>query len=333
MEKQQSKNYATKKHGATEVQPLWNMADIKNVVDWFTEKEDWDGYLITLLELLLGRRIGDTISMKWSDLYWENGKRKEQINTIEEQKTGKVTTLHVSSMVFEAVDFYCEKTGTVPMEHLDEFIFEYPSKTLWVKRKRIHEELYRTVTPGTIERWEEALRKDISAAREQKILKAFYTQTRYKTFGEYLYEEIEWNEVAKWQGDVYRKKLKQASRDLGILTPVSTHSLRKTFGYWIYQMHMFDPNCLPTLQKLFSHADMNTTLIYIGVMEERKRRLLEDHGDFIRNVLAGKGDEIAKNMPVISLKTDDLLSIFRGLTDDIDKYQEAINRANEMRLS
>ena len=58
-----------------------------------------------------------------------------------------------------------------------------------------------------------------------------------------------------------------------------------------------------------------------------------NYGDFIRNVLAGKGDEIIKNMPVISLKSDDFGKIIRMLTDDIDKYQAAINMANELRIA
>ena len=37
-------------------------------------------------------------------------------------------------------------------------------------------------------------------------------------------------------------------------------------------------------------------------------------------------------MPVISLKSDDFGKIIRMLTDDVDKYQTAINMANEMRV-
>lgn len=81
--------YATKKKGKTEVQPLWNMEDIKAVIEWFEKKEDWGGYFITMLELLLGRRIGDTISMKWSDLYYENGKRKKQLILLWNRRQGK----------------------------------------------------------------------------------------------------------------------------------------------------------------------------------------------------------------------------------------------------
>ena len=64
----------------------------------------------------------------------------------------------------------------------------------------------------------------------------------------------------------------------------------------------------------------------------RNRKYLEDHGEFIRNVLDGKGDEIVKNMPVISLKSDDFGKIIRMLTDDVDKYQKAIDMANELRV-
>lgn len=31
----QTRDYVTKKKGKTEVQPFWNMSDIKNVVEWF----------------------------------------------------------------------------------------------------------------------------------------------------------------------------------------------------------------------------------------------------------------------------------------------------------
>ena len=71
---------------------------------------------------------------------------------------------------------------------------------------------------------------------------------------------------------------------------------------------------------------------YIGLTEEKNRKYIEDHGKFIHNVLEGKGDEIVKNMPVISLKSDDFGAIIRMLTDDVDKYQMAINMANEMRV-
>lgn len=323
----QSRNYVTKKKGKTEVYPFWNMSDIKNVVEWFENNEEWDGYLITMLELLLGRRIGDTVMMKWSDLYYENGNRKNEINTIEEQKTGKVTNLPVSNMVFEAVDNYLAHVEVKPMEHYDEYIFIFAAKTEWINRRRLN-----VYSENNIESWCVALGKDLSDKRKEKIFNDFHKQKQYSSLGDYLYYEVEYNDIVKWQTDDYRKKLKKAVEASGITYAVSSHSLRKSFGYWIHKTHPFDPDCLLSLQKLFNHSDLQTTMNYIGLTEEKNRQLIEDHGEFIHNVLAGKGDEIVKNMPVISLKSDDFGKIIRMLTDDVDKYQRAINMANEMRV-
>lgn len=322
----QTRDYATKKKGKTEVQPFWNMEDIKNVIEWFEKNEEWDGYLITLLELLLGRRIGDTVMMKWSDLYYENGNRKSEIDTIEEQKTGKITNLPVSNMVWEAVDNYLSYVKIDPMEHYNEYIFSYIPKTLWLLRHP------NTPFYMNIETWCGYLNKDFSDKRKQKILDDFHKQKEYKSLGDYLYYIIEYNDVVKWQTDDYRKKLKKAVEDVGIRYPISSHSLRKSFGYWIHKTHPFDPDCLLSLQKLFNHTDLQMTMNYIGLTEEKNRQLINDHGEFIHNVLAGKGDEIVKNMPVVSLKSDDFGKIIRMLTDDVDKYQAAINMANELRI-
>lgn len=323
----QSRNYASKKKGKTEVYPFWNMSDIKNVVEWFENNNEWGGYLITLLELLLGRRIGDTVMMKWSDLYYENGNRKSEINTIEEQKTGKITNIPVSNMVFEAVDNYLSHVKINPMEHYDEYIFSFTAKTEWINRRNL--DVY---GENNIERWCETLGKDLSDKRKEKIFNDFHKQKQYSSLGDYLYYEVEYNDIVKWQTDDYRKKLKKAVETSNIQYNVSSHSLRKSFGYYIYKTHPFDPDCLLSLQKLFNHTDLQTTMNYIGLTEEKNRKYIEDHGEFIHNVLDGKGDEIVKNMPVISLKSDDFGKIIRMLTDDVDKYQEAINMANEMRV-
>ena len=333
----QTKNYITKKKGKTEVYPFWNMEDIKNVVEWFEKRNDWDGYLITLLELLLGRRIGDIVMMKWSDLYFENGERKQEINTIEEQKTEKITNLPVSNMVFEAVDNYISHTYIKPVEHLDNYIFTFDAKIKWkenvLKMENDFEELSKMINVNDIDEICLFYGKDFSDKRKNKIRNDFIEQNKYKTLLEFYNYSVAYDDVVKWQEDGYRKKLKKAAKDSNIKYRISTHSLRKSFGYWIHKTHPFDPDCLLSLQKLFSHSDLQTTMDYIGLTEEKNRQLMEDHGEFIHNVLSGKGDEIIKNMPVISLKSDDFGEIIRMLTDDVDKFQMAINMANEMRVS
>ena len=326
--------YATKKTGKTEVYPFWNMEDIKNVVEWFQKNDEWDGYLITLLELLLGRRIGDTVMMKWSDLYYENGKRKEEVNTIEEQKTGKTTNIPISDMVFEAVYEYLKHVGIDPMNHYNKYIFQYKPKTEWINRCMLN-----VYAENSIDAWCEKLGKDLSDKRKEKILKDFHKQNKWHSIGDYLYYEVEYADVVKWETDDYRKKLKKAVQDVGITYSVSSHSLRKSFGYWIYKTHPFDSDCLLSLQQLFNHSDLQTTMHYIGLTEEKKKKYINDHGEFMHNVLAGKGEEIAKNMPVISLKSDDfgdiIMNVIRNMqygSDPVETYQRAINLANEKRV-
>ena len=309
------------------VYPFWKMEDIRNVVEWFENNNEWDGYLITMLELLLGRRIGDTVMIKWSDLYYENGNRKREINTIEEQKTEKVTNIPISDTVFEVVDKYLENVDVDIKKHYNEYIFKYIPKSNWIKRKNL--DIY---SKNDIEFWCKALNKTISEDRKEKIIKEFSKQQRYSSLGDYLYYVVEYNDVVKHQTNVYRKLLNKAVEAANIKYAVSTHSLRKSFGYWIHKTHPFDPDCLLSLQKLFNHTNLNDTMDYIGLTDEKNRQLINDHGEFIHNVLAGKGDEIVKNMPVISLKSDDLGKIIRYLTDDVDKYQTAINMANKLRI-
>ena len=329
----QKRDYATKKKGKTEVYPFWNLEDIKNVVEWFEQNNEWDGYLITLLELLLGRRIGDTISMRWSDLYYENGNQREEVTTIEEQKTGKTTEIPIGNLVFEVVDKYCEKTNINPMEHYNEFIFNFQSKTAWIKREG--NPIYKE---NDLDKWCEFLDKDLSEKRKRDIVNNFNKQKEYLSLGEYLYKKVEWADVVKWHTNAYRNVFNKATEAVKIPYRVSTHSLRKSFGYWIHQLHPFDPDCLISLSKLFNHATVQQTTDYIGLTAEKNRKYINDHNDLIRSVLEGKGNEIVKNSPVISLKSEDFGNIIMEVikaTDmsDVEKYQMAINMANEVRVS
>ena len=111
----------TKQTGKTEVYPFWNMEDIKNMMDYFKMKGMWHWYLAFNFGLLLGRRVGDTLSFKWSDFYYENGRMKDEIE-IKEQKTGKVTRPYVCGACKEAMQLYIEQTSTNPMENYNDFI-------------------------------------------------------------------------------------------------------------------------------------------------------------------------------------------------------------------
>ena len=73
MKSESKSRYATKKPGKTEVEPLRRYEDMYNLMEYFKSRKMWDSYLTFMFGLLLGRRIGDTVMVKWSDFYYENG--------------------------------------------------------------------------------------------------------------------------------------------------------------------------------------------------------------------------------------------------------------------
>ena len=56
------------------------------------------------------------------------------------------------------------------------------------------------------------------------------------------------------------------------LEEVGTHTLRKTFGYWHYQIH----KDVATLQEIFNHSSPSITLRYIGITDDMKDATMKD---------------------------------------------------------
>jgi integrase len=326
--------YATKKRGKTEKDPFWNLQDIKNLVEWFENNNKWDGYLITMFELLLGRRIGDTVSMLWSDFYYENGKRREEMMTVVEQKTGKTNEVPLTNLVFEAIEKYCQNTNINPMEHYNEYIFNFKCKTEWIQRK--DNPVYKH-KECDVELFVRELGKTYEDDRKAKIVEKFHNQKEYTSFGDYFYYEVEYTDIIKFTTDTYRKMFNKAKEACGIEYDVSTHSFRKSFGYWIHHTHPYDPDCLLSLQKMFGHATLQQTMDYFGLTKEKNRMYINDHSEMIRKTLEGDTSEIIKNSPVISLKTEDFGDIIMKVIketelSDVERYQMAINMANDLRI-
>ena len=62
--------------------------------------------------------------------------------------------------------------------------------------------------------------------------------------------------------------LKEIQTTLGLDVHMSTHSLRKTFGYHQMAMSNNDPRKLLILQKMFGHSSSSVTMDYIGITDE-----------------------------------------------------------------
>lgn len=59
--------------------------------------------------------------------------------------------------------------------------------------------------------------------------------------------------------------LKEAAAEAGIKENIGTHTLRKTYGYWMYK----ETKDVALLQNLFNHASPAVTLRYIGINQDR----------------------------------------------------------------
>lgn len=276
-----------KKEGKTEVYPFWYMEDIKNMMDYFKMKEMWHWYLVFNFGLLLGRRVSDTLSFKWSDFYFENGRMKDEID-IKEQKTGKSTRPYICGACKDAIQLYIEKTGANPMENFNNYIITTEKKSdLLLNREKYLEFL-------TVKEYED------------RVLKA-----------------------TKSQAAAYRKQFKIAADYVGIKYPVSTHSTRKTFGYWSIKLHPYDVTTVDKLQGIFAHSDRNITLRYCGIAREDEIKLYNDMGSFVTDVQNGK-KPIIKNSPVVPLKSEDFRKLLSKCFDKAQNGEDKFEVINEL---
>lgn len=70
------------------------------------------------------------------------------------------------------------------------------------------------------------------------------------------------NEASVW------RIIKNAAVEAGIKQNIGSHSLRKTFGYWIWHNSDNKEKALVLLQRAFNHSSTAVTLEYIGVTDD-----------------------------------------------------------------
>lgn len=54
----------------TRVEPFRSYEDLKMVLNYFKKNQMYHHWLTGWLMTSLGRRVGDTVSLKWSDIFW-----------------------------------------------------------------------------------------------------------------------------------------------------------------------------------------------------------------------------------------------------------------------
>lgn len=68
------------------------------------------------------------------------------------------------------------------------------------------------------------------------------------------------------------KTIKKIDKNSGVNLGLTSHSLRKSFGFWFYVNGGCDNNSLVLLQLAFGHSSLSTTLHYIGITNDDLKR-------------------------------------------------------------
>lgn len=121
---------ANKKTGKTTVRPLREEAEIKALMDYFRDNRKYKEFMIFMLEMLLSRRVSDTLALKWEHFYYPNGRKKDILNTLVEKKTGKIIELSITEVTWKWLDWYCDKMGIDPIANINEFLFPFEEKSI-----------------------------------------------------------------------------------------------------------------------------------------------------------------------------------------------------------
>ena len=114
----------TKEKGEeTKVEPIHTFEELLAIEDYFKSNGQYQYWLIGWLMASLGRRVGDIVALKWSDLYKLNGSFRERLSTLKEEKTGKTIGLSFVNFAKERVEEYCELENINPMENYNGKVF------------------------------------------------------------------------------------------------------------------------------------------------------------------------------------------------------------------
>ena len=112
----------------------------------------------------------------------------------------------------------------------------------------------------------------------KKFVKLYFNPTVKKAISNYLelypYKDLDDLLFKSRKGDDAIKEsvmwdiIDKVAKEAGISQNIGSHSLRKTFGYWIWHESEDKNKALVILMKIFNHSDTATTAKYIGITDD-----------------------------------------------------------------
>lgn len=101
----------------------------------------------------------------------------------------------------------------------------------------------------------------------KNCLEDFYKVANFNSEDDYLFKSRKGKNEAIEVRSVNRL-VKEWCKECRIKGNYGTHSLRKTFGYHLYNNNSNNPFILPYLMRIFNHSSQSVTLRYIGIEQE-----------------------------------------------------------------
>lgn len=118
--------------------PFHSYEDLEKVLNWFYERKQYHHWITACIMVALGRRVGDTCKLKWSDFYKKDGSYRERLTQLKEEKTGKIVAPVINAYAKAKLEEYCRIIGIDPMEHYTEKIINQKPSAL---RKMLREKV------------------------------------------------------------------------------------------------------------------------------------------------------------------------------------------------
>ena len=119
----------TKEAGETRVEPFHSFNDLKAVQDWFWDNGKYHHWLAGWLMASLGRRVGDIMNLKWSDILEKDGQYKDRLTTLKEEKTGKITGVRLNKFARDCISAYAKQIG-ISLVYCSDKIFRVESASI-----------------------------------------------------------------------------------------------------------------------------------------------------------------------------------------------------------
>lgn len=111
----------------TRVDPFSSYEDLEKIMNYFKDNGYYNHWITAWLMVSLGRRVGDTVSLRWFDIFRKDGKYRERLTQLKEEKTGKKLAPRLNALARLRINEYIEMVGIKPMHHYDDQIVDTSS--------------------------------------------------------------------------------------------------------------------------------------------------------------------------------------------------------------